>query len=132
MDVTYSARVPENTNDILIPGGVETPYGRSVVAHTPGLSEVRETTTGQSAYRMSPDEDKVTIQFRLTPTATSYPSDMFVPHWSRFTKFGEALVTEIAPVRPDLTGLDRIRAVACPGDERLAVGHTKDASKYGF
>lgn len=132
MDLTYSARLPEGATEILIPGGIATPHGCSFVAEAPGLTAVREATTGQRAYRMVPTGREVTIGFRATSPGRSYPDAMFVPRRSRFTSYADDLVTEIAPVSGRLSGLERLRAVACHVAERFTYGHTEQAFNDGF
>lgn len=132
MDVMYTARVPNGTEEILIPGGIVTPHGRSRLILAPGITEVRDATTGQLAYRMLPNGDDFTILFRVAPSPGSYPDDIFVPRWSRFTQYGDDLVAEIEPVGSKLMGLDRIRAVACHVAERFSYGHAEKAFNDGF
>lgn len=132
MDVTYSARLPETVQEVLIPGGIDTPHGRCVAVDAPGLTEIREATTGQRAFRMAPVGDDVAITFRFRPSNSPYPDAMFAPRASQFTRFAEELVAEIGAVGSTLTGTDRARAVACHVAERFTYGHPETAFNDGL
>ena len=132
MKVTYCAKVPEGTSEILIPGGLATPHGRCIDVQAHGLVQIEEATTGQGAYRMTPQSGEVTIQFDFDNSAGAYPAAMFSPHPSRFTRFADDLLAEIAPVGNHLSGSDRARAIACHVAERFTYGHPDEKFNDGF
>jgi len=132
MDVTFTARLPEQAAEVLIPGGIATPHGCSAVAMVPGLTEICEATTGQRAFRLVPAGRDISVQFRSTPSAGRYPDAMFLPRPSRFTRFADDLVAEIQPVGGKRAGLERVRAVACHVAERFSYGHAEQAFNDGF
>ncbi|MEL6933899.1 MAG: transglutaminase-like domain-containing protein [Pseudomonadota bacterium] len=132
MKVTYSAQVPEGTSEILIPGGLATPHGHCIDLQAQGVVKVKEATTGQVAYRMTPQSGEVTIHFVFDRSACAYPDAMFKPHPSRFTRFADDLLAEVAPVASHLTGSDRARAIACHVAERFTYGHPDAKFNDGF
>ncbi|MEO0783421.1 MAG: transglutaminase-like domain-containing protein [Pseudomonadota bacterium] len=132
MKVTYSAQVPEGASEVLIPGGVETPHGRCFDVQADGLVKLTEATTGQVAYRLKPKTHDLTINFCFDGSVGTYPDVMFKPHPSRFTRFADDLLAEIAPVGSHLTGSDRARAIACHVAERFTYGHPEAKFNDGF
>lgn len=123
MDITYSARLPANATAVLIPGGLVTPLGTCRVVESPEMAVVAESTTGQRAYRIIPGRDEISVAFRFEPSVGSYPDAVFVPHASRYTRFADDLVAEVAEIAADLTGSERARAVACHVAGRFTYGH---------
>ena len=123
MDVTYSARLPEGAKEVLIPGGLVTPHGSCMPVQESEMAEVVETTTGQRAYRISATCEEFALTFRATPSVGSYPDALFTPHASRYTRFADDLVDEVAEVTGDLTGPERAQAVACHVADRFTYGH---------
>ena len=132
MDVTYTATVPENASEVLIPGGIETPYGYSELVAPEDLPTAKEAKTGQRVYRLRPPGDVISLTFKFTPSQGAYPDEMFVPHPSRYTRFADDLVTEVEPVGADLTGVERARAIACHVAERFTYGHTDQVFNDGL
>lgn len=132
MKVTYSAQVPGGTSEVLIPGGIATPHGRCTDIQANGLFPLKEATTGQVAYRLKPQARDLTITFCFDGAVGTYPDVMFTPHPSRFTRFADDLLAEIAPVGHHLTGSDRIRAIACHVAERFTYGHPDVKFNDGF
>lgn len=132
MHLTYSARLPDLAGEVLIPGGLVTPHGTCTALQTPQMAEVQETTTGQRAYRMIPERDEIFVEFRFTPAVGSYPDAIFTPHSSRFTRFADDLVAEVAGIAGDLTGIERARAVACHVAGRFSYGHPEQKFNDGY
>lgn len=132
MEVTYSARLPEGAAAVLLPGGIATPHGRCVAVEAPGLTAIREATTGQLAYRMAPAGRDVSVTFRFDPSVGAYPDALFVAHPSRFTLFADELVTEIDAVGRDLAASERARAIACHVAERFTYGHPEQRFNDGL
>ena len=132
MKLTYSAQVPEGTSEILIPGGLATPHGCCTEVLADGLVKLEEATTGQVAYRMTPQAREVTITFHFDQSVGAYPDAMFTPHPSRFTRFADDLLSEIEPVGGDLAGSQRARAVACHVAARFTYGHPEAKFNDGF
>jgi transglutaminase-like putative cysteine protease len=132
MDVTYSARLPGNATAALIPGGLVTPHGTCMAIKSPEMAEVVESTTGQRAYRMNPGSSEISVTFRFVPSAGSYPDPVFVPRESRYTRFADDLVEEVAEIAGDLAGSERARAVACHVAGRFTYGHPEKRFNDGF
>jgi len=132
MYVTYSARLPEDASEVLIPGGLVTPHGTCMAVETPEMAEVVELTTGQRAYRIIPEHEEISVTFRATPSVGSYPDAVFTPHTSRYTRFADDLVDEVVEIAGDLTGPERARAVACHVAGRFTYGHPEKRFNDGF
>jgi hypothetical protein len=132
MDVTYVARVPDGTDEILIPGGMVTPHGTSTAVEAPGMVQVTEATTAQRAYRMVPDSDEISVSFRVNPSGGAYSDVVFTPHPSRFTRFADDLVAEVDEIAGAFAGLERARAVACHVAGRFTYGHPERRFNDGF
>ena len=132
MILTYSATLPDGSSEVLIPGGLSTPHGGCRDIEAPGLTEIREATTGQRAYRLVPTSEDITITFQFDAAPGAYPDEMFTPHPSRFTRFADDLLAEIEPVGRTLSGLDRARAIACHVAERFTYGHPEDKFNDGY
>lgn len=132
MQLTYSARLPNLASEVLIPGGVVTPHGTCTALRTPEMTEIVESTTGQRAYRMIPEREEISIEFRFSHSVGRYPDAIFTPHASRFTRYADDLVAEVAGITGDLTGLERARAVACHVASRFTYGHPEKRFNDGF
>jgi hypothetical protein len=132
MHLTYSARLPGLASEVLIPGGVVTPHGTCTALRTHEMAEIVESTTGQRAYRMIPERHEISVEFGFAPSVGSYPDAIFTPHASRFTRYADELVAEIAGIADDLTGLERARAVACHVANRFTYGHPEKRFNDGF
>jgi hypothetical protein len=132
MDLTYRARVPLGTDAVLIPGGAVTPHGTCAAVVTPGMTEIREATTGQRAYRLTPERDEVRVAFRFRPSGAAYPNAVFAPRPSRFTRFAGDLVAEASGVAGRLRGPERARAIACHAAARFTYGHPQKRFNDGL
>ena len=132
MHVTYTAKLPEGATTVLIPGGIATPHGTSILRQIEGVRVTKEATTGQTAYLATAQGEVFSASFDVTPASGTYPDTVFVPHWSRFTQYADDLVTEIAAVGSKLTGLDRAVAIASHVAERFSYGHTDQPFNDGY
>ncbi|REC56344.1 transglutaminase domain-containing protein [Rhodosalinus sediminis] len=132
MQMTYSARVPEGAEAVLIPGGLVTPHGRWAPVATPGMDAIEEATTGQRAYRLAPEGDEIAVTFRFDPSCGAYPDAIFTPHPSRFTRYADDLVAEVDDIAGDRAGLERARAVANHVAARFTYGHPEARFNDGF
>ena len=132
MQMTYSAKVPEGADAVLIPGGLVTPHGTWAPVTGPGMDAIEEATTGQRAYRMVPEGDEIAVAFRYAPARGPYADAIFTPHPSRFTRFADELVAEVDGVAGDRAGLDRARAVADHVAARFTYGHPEARFNDGF
>lgn len=132
MDVTYSARLPEDATEVLVPGGLVTPHGTCMAIKSAEMTEVVESTTGQRAYRIIPEREEISIAFRFTPSVGRYPDNVFAPHPSRYTLFADDLAAEVVEIAGDLTGPERARAVACHVAGRFTYGHPEKRFNDGF
>ena len=131
---TYTAPLATGTAAVLVPGGMGTPHGRmtGLTAGAARVARIREATTGQGAYIVTPDADTLNLTFHFDHVAAPYPEALFVPHASRFTRYADDLIVGAQEIAGDLMGLDRARALACAAAERFTYGHPEDRFNDGL
>lgn len=122
---------------LLAPSGLPTPHARPLgVAVEGGRADlVAETTTGQTALRISPEANEVVLRFRFDGEVGRYPEEIFHPVASRFTRADESLLAEVAALAaggPDDDPLARARWIACGVAERFTYGHPETRFNDGF
>lgn len=130
--ISYRVKVPDGADGVLVPGGMETPYGRCLSIDGNGMVPIREETTGQSAFWISAPGDRLELDFLFSDEACAYPESMFVPGPSQFTRYAEDLVAEVQKCAGDLQGLECARAIACHTAERFVYGHPEEKFAEGL
>ncbi|WP_114008732.1 transglutaminase-like domain-containing protein [Cohaesibacter intestini] len=112
---------------LLAPTGLDTPHERCLGLQVKGgvAQSVIETQTGQSLQQITPQAEKLvlTYSYQNDDSAQPYPDAIFRFHDSRFTRAADALCEEANTIAPELTGTDRIQAIACATAERFTYGH---------
>lgn len=110
----------------LVPAAGQTPHGSliGVEAASGQVTRITEDHTGQPALLVEGTDGPLSVTFHFgDAAAAAYPDAMFQHRATRFTRFADDLVAEVAEVAPDLTGLERIRAIACATAARFTYGH---------
>lgn len=133
-EITYEADLPEGERG-LVPAGIQTPHGACVRVEVNGaiLDTLTEAHGGQSAHVVTGQEGRLAVTFHVDEaTASTYPDSMFHPNPSRYTRFADALVAEVAEIAPDATPQDRARAIACATADRFAYGHPEAKFNEGL
>lgn len=121
--VRYSAVSHIPGAQVLVPYGLQTPYGQCVSVAEKDYRLIQEPYTGQTAALLDVSSDHVTLEFTFDQTAHYYPDIMFKPKPSKFSLFADELVSEIQTIRGDLMGYALIKRIACHVAERFTYGH---------
>ena len=100
--ISYSTRLIERAAQVLIPMGLETPYGRCVSVTGGEVRKVTEHYTRQKALLLDVTSDQINIDFAFDTVATSYPEKIFQPRQSKYTRYADDLVSEIHSVVGEL------------------------------
>jgi len=133
-DILYSTDLYPGTRAVIVPGGLATPYGRLAGLSVQGgtAREITEDTTGQRAFAVTPEAERLDLTFHFDHQSAPYPDAMFVPRASRFTQYADDLVTEAHETAGDLQGVDRARALANAAAERFTYGHPEETFNDGL
>ena len=121
--VSYSATMTAGATQVLIPAGLETPYGRCVRVSGGELREITEHHTQQKALLMDVTGDQLKIEFTFDTVAANYPETIFQPKQSKYTRYAGDLVSEIQEVAGDLEGYALLKRIACHVAERFTYAH---------
>ncbi|MFW2590087.1 transglutaminase-like domain-containing protein [Sagittula sp. SSi028] len=126
-DITWRARLPDGTTDVLIPSGVVTPEAcvDSVTVTGGATSHLREATTSQLVHHLRPSGHEVEVRWRFAIAPGRYDDALFTAHPSRHTRAAQALLDEVAEIAPDLDPLGRAEAIACATADRFTYGHAE-------
>lgn len=123
--ITYEAALPEGVR-CLVPAGIDTPHARCVGVTANGaiLRTLSETHGGQPAHVVTGRDGTLSLTFEFVEErGTTYPEAVFLPKPSRFTRYADALVGEVAAIAPSTPATERARAIACATAERFTYGH---------
>ena len=123
--ITYDADLPHGAR-ALVPGGLSTPHARAVDVVPNGriLETVTEAHTGQTALLVEGQGGRLSVRFTYDDAeGTQYPEVVFNPRASRYTRYAEALIHEVAQVAPEAHMAERARAIACAAAEKFTYGH---------
>lgn len=124
-EITYEADLPEGQH-CLVPAGIQTPHGTCLRVEVNGaiVDTLTEAHGGQSAHVVTGQGGRLAVTFHFDEAAAgAYPDVLFRPNPSRYTRFADALVAEVAEIAPEAAPLDRARAIACATAERFTYGH---------
>lgn len=119
----------------LVPAGFPTPHGAltRIGVASGEVTEITEDATGLPALLVEGTDGPLSLTFHFDDEVTGdYPEELFQHRESRFTRFADDLVAEVAEVAPDLTGSARIRAIACRAAERFTYGHPEERFNDGM
>lgn len=133
-DVHYATDLYPGTQTVIVPGGLDTPQGRMVgLSVTGGTARtITEATTGQTAYAVTPEADRLELVLHFDHAGAAYPDAMFTPYPSRFTRYADALAAEAQETAGTLAGVARARALAQAAAERFTYGHPEDTFDAGL
>ncbi len=134
-EIVYQARVPKNTNAIICPGGMQTPYGTTSVTEITGgaVHSVVEQTTAQPAFVIHPDSAEIKLVIGIDETSCGkYADSIFETRDNRFTRFASELANEAQEARNGKTGVAAATAIACATAERFTYGHPQERFNDGF
>lgn len=119
----------------LVPAGCPTPHGSlsHIEVASGAVTAVTEDHTGLPALLVEHVEGPLRATFHFNEADTKpYPEQMFQARDSRFTRFADDLVAEVAEIAPELSGLDRVRQIACATAERFTYGHPEHLFNDGL
>ncbi len=132
--LTYTADLPEGAL-CLVPAGIDTPQARCTGTHVNGeiVQELAEAHGAPPALLVRGVGGKLSVTFAFSETACgAYPEAVFQPRMSRFTRFADELLAEVAEIAPQAPARDRIRAIACATAERFTYGHPETTFNAGL
>ena len=132
--ITYEAALADGARS-LVPAGIDTPYGRCTGLTVNGsiLRTLTEVHGGQRAHVVTGHGGRLSVTFHFVEDrGSAYPGAMFRPRPSRYTRYAEALLDEVAEIAPDAPAPDRARAIACATAERFTYGHPEERFNDGF
>ncbi len=121
--IRYSASTNTPVTQVLIPYGLQTPYGRCVDVVGADMRRVEEPYTGQTAMVMDVTSPQIEIDLMFDDVPYDYPEILFEPRPSKYSLFADELVSEIQAVKDGLTGNDLVQKIACHVAERFTYGH---------
>lgn len=119
----------------LVPAGCPTPHGSltRVVPASGKVARIQEEHTGLPALLVEGTAGPLRLSFEFDEAAAApYAEQMFRFRDTRFTRFAADLVAEVAEVAPELSGLDRVRKIACATAERFSYGHPEERFNDGM
>ena len=122
--ITYEAALDDGTQ-CLVPAGIVTPHARctGVTVNGSVLRTVLDVHGGQRVHVVVGTGGKLSLTFAFTEDGGSYPEAMFAWRPSRYTRYADALLAEVAAIAPHAAAPDRARAIACATAERFTYGH---------
>ncbi len=132
--ITFDAYLPDGQR-CLVPAGITTPYGQCVEVEVNGaiIETVAEAYGGQRAHVVTGRNNRLSLRFHFDEAeAGAYPEIIFDPNPTRYTRFADTLVAEVAEIAPELRAQDRARAIACATAERFTYGHPEEKFNDGM
>lgn len=132
--VTWAADTKAGTR-WLVPGGCVTPQAGCVALNAGGASVtgLDEAWTGQRAWLVVAQTDRLALTWHFDEAqGADYPEGMFRPRGTRFTRFADALLDEVAAIAPGAPEAERARAIACHTAERFTYGHPETRFNDGL
>jgi len=131
-DKNYAVRVAIDANPgreahLLAPSGLSSPHGQCISINVEGgdVREIFEDGTGQVSLIVTPDAPTITLTYSFEPASAPYPTGIFEPMTSKYTRATDALLNEAREIAPNLAGEARQRAIAVATAQRFTYGHAK-------